>query len=150
MATKKEIEKFAVANGVYHFIQDFKFRRTGDTTRNIDNAIQELFTTGSCKIRDHDEQYSKVVLKKVLDRLFYEHFESDIDQLIKDKKIIIDTKKISIIFEETFFKLMPHNLYKAWEEAKNDTGKYDTALSVLIKAKEEKRIFKNKYSLKNE
>jgi hypothetical protein len=50
-------------------------RRTGRSTRRIDEAIQDLFTTGECAVRDHyhTREASHYLMDRVLQRLFNEH-----------------------------------------------------------------------------
>ena len=53
-------------------------RRSGRTTRIIDDAIQDLFHTGECHVWDHykdgkDAQRNKEVLMLILRRLQNEH-----------------------------------------------------------------------------
>ena len=53
-------------------------RRSGRTTRLVDDAIQDLFHTGECHVRDHykdgkDTQRNKEVFMLVLRRLQNEH-----------------------------------------------------------------------------
>jgi hypothetical protein len=50
-------------------------RRSGRTTREIDKAIQHLFTTGSVMAHDHypSDQMRKYVFSRILKRLESEH-----------------------------------------------------------------------------
>ena len=50
-------------------------RRTGETTRILDNAVQELFNTGSVKLRDTHENSNagRHILNTLLKRLKIEH-----------------------------------------------------------------------------
>ncbi len=50
-------------------------RRTGRSTRRIDEAIQELFTTKECVVRDHyhTREADHYLLGNVLRRLSFEH-----------------------------------------------------------------------------
>lgn len=50
-------------------------RASGRTTRLIDKAIQDLFTSGKAEIKDHVYNYKagKALAEKVLVRLKYEH-----------------------------------------------------------------------------
>jgi hypothetical protein len=50
-------------------------RRSGRTTRIVDQAIQELFKNGYVFCRDHypSKQMTEYVFKKVLKRLDFEH-----------------------------------------------------------------------------
>lgn len=50
-------------------------RRTGRSTRAIDEAIQCLFTTGGCSVWDHypTREASHHLMERVLQRLSIEH-----------------------------------------------------------------------------
>ena len=58
-------------------LNSFMFgRRNGSTTRLIDEAVQELFTRGEVRIRDHygTRNADQYMLNIFLDRLKAEHF----------------------------------------------------------------------------
>lgn len=52
-----------------------KDRGTGRSTRQIDDAVQDLFMTGECVIIDHhgDRESSRFTFDKLLKRLQFEH-----------------------------------------------------------------------------
>lgn len=57
------------------YLYDSGPRRSGRSTRLIDNAIQELFTTGECVLVDHynTKDMSKYLSNRVIIRLVHEH-----------------------------------------------------------------------------
>jgi hypothetical protein len=74
-------------------------RRKGNTTRIIDELIQELFTKGKCTCYDHPNQSrdnqnarDKAVLKKVLSRLKHENGFSENDLKVGIMSLTIELK----------------------------------------------------------
>lgn len=63
-----------------------RFRKTGRSTREIDEAIQDLFNTGECTVRDHHgtRLASEHAFKRLWFRLIAEH-EHMRDNLLIDK-----------------------------------------------------------------
>ena len=77
-----------------------RFRRDGNTTRLIDNAIQILYSGKVCVVLDHydDGKYrnsNKLLFEAILKRLTIEH---RLYYLIKDKKIRINKSRLEIEF----------------------------------------------------
>jgi len=71
-----------------------RFRRDGNTTRIVDNAIQILFSGKGCVARDHHmlgehRSANEYLFGKILDRLCSEHG-------IKKEQIEIDSKLLLI------------------------------------------------------
>ena len=52
-----------------------EIRKTGKSTREIDDAVQELFMTGECIIIDHHgtRRASEFTFRRLLRRLEFEH-----------------------------------------------------------------------------
>jgi hypothetical protein len=78
--------------------QDYRVRRsvepgraTGQTTRQIDAAIQTLFTTGEVVVRDHVDRLAnhRMVYDKVVARLKLEHRREDFVCLDHKLKVIL-------------------------------------------------------------
>lgn len=63
-----------------------KNRATGRSTREIDEAVQDLFMTGMCVIRDHHgtKQADYYTFRRLLGRLEFEHSHIK-NNLIVDK-----------------------------------------------------------------
>ena len=79
-------------------IEIFHDRATGQTTRNIDEAVQVLFTEGEVLIWDHHftRRASEHMFMRFLDRLELEHFRGGTlkEQLIIDKsRLIVQLRK---------------------------------------------------------
>ena len=68
-------------------------RRTGRTTRTIDDAIQDLFHTGKCVLRDHHgtRQADSYLLEKTVWRLQQEH-----PHIMKELSIDINERSIEL------------------------------------------------------
>ena len=69
----------------------FNYRRTGRTTRIIDNAIQKLFEDGEITVRDHygTRQADERVFFIIIDRLEREHgITKDMLELNKSRHLI--------------------------------------------------------------
>ena len=81
-------------------------RRTGRTTRTIDDAIQDLFHTGKCVLRDHygTKQADNYLLEKTVQRLQHEHPHI--------------MREISIDINERSIELNRGNIYWDKEEVK--------------------------------
>ncbi len=126
--TKKEVEEYALSIGLLNPIQEYVGRRTGNTTRIIDQCIQHLFTKGFCVcIDDHYEgindsmrtQLGIRIKRRVLDRLAYEH-GFKIEKMAKEGSLILGQRgDLEIAFSDEYFKKMIHNVAKAWLNAKD-------------------------------
>ncbi len=73
-------------------------RRMGNTIRQVDNAIQILYSGKICVVRDHwedgtHERANLHLFEMILRRLECEHHLS---KLVKDKKIRIDKYRLEI------------------------------------------------------
>jgi len=73
-------------------------RMSGNSTRQIDLAIQLFFTHQIVKIRDHyqwgkSRRANKLLFSRVIKRL---HAEHRLKYLLKEKKVIIDYDNLSI------------------------------------------------------
>lgn len=68
-------------------------RRTGRSTRRIDEAIQDLFTTGECRAWDHHptREASQFLMERVLQRLSIEH-----DLTVNNGSLKVDKAKFII------------------------------------------------------
>lgn len=72
-------------------------RRSGQTTRIVDNLIQELFTTGECRPYDHyisdnnsqNRKLSIMVADIVIRRLTFEHPRVKFEKAMKDDRPFI-------------------------------------------------------------
>lgn len=76
----------------------YPFRRSGNGVRLIDSAIQIIFEGHICLVQDEFEKgtnnkANKYLFKRVLKRLASEH---NLDYLIKNNKIKIDNKELTI------------------------------------------------------
>ena len=93
------VKDCAKMSGDIHQILDREMakssRRTGRSTRQIDEAIQSLFTTGFILVIDHHEHgtHSKAneqLFDRVLNRLYVEHSEVyDKARIDKDRLLIV-------------------------------------------------------------
>lgn len=73
-------------------------RRSGNSTRQIDMAINLLFKGSKLEVKDHWEYGShrkanEDLFRRILKRLQFEH---NLDLLIKENKIKIDKYKLTI------------------------------------------------------
>ncbi len=73
-------------------------RRMGNSIRQVDNAIQILYSGKICVVRDHwedgtHERANLHLFDMILRRLECEHYLS---KLVKDKKIRIDKSRLEI------------------------------------------------------
>jgi hypothetical protein len=120
LKTKADVEAFAEKHGVHWDINRLFGRRTGETTRMIDDKVQYLFTNGSCSIvvKQGDIE-AEMAFGKLLTRLDSEHFNNRLNNLVRNKQISINGRGLvrTIKFDETFFALMPHKLQRMWENA---------------------------------
>jgi len=73
-------------------------RMTGNSTRQIDLAIQLFYTHQIVEIRDHykwgeSKRVNKFLFNRVIKRLYAEH---RLKYLLKEKRVIIDYNNLSI------------------------------------------------------
>ena len=78
--------------------EDTYQRRTGNSTRQIDIAVNLLFKGYKVEIKDHWEygshrEANRNLFQRIIKRLQVEH---RLDELIKEKKIKIDKSKFTI------------------------------------------------------
>lgn len=72
-------------------------KATGNTTRQIDFAIDNLYKGNAVKVEDHSELTSanKLLFDKIIKRLYFEH---NLSYLEKTNKIKINKNKLTIEF----------------------------------------------------
>ena len=77
---------------------DIRGRRSGNTTRQVDAAIDYLFSGYKVKVRDHhtfgaNNKDDKVLFRKIIARLTYEH---NLNLMLTAQSILIDEKNLTI------------------------------------------------------
>lgn len=79
-------------------IKSYSTRRCGNTTRQIDKAIQLLYSENIVKVRDHwnngkHRRANENLFVRILDRLNLEH---NLKKLLQYKQIRIDKQKLEL------------------------------------------------------